>query len=145
MNTVAQRTARKLLATVVAGLVMGSALVAMTTTSSQAAGWGTLSNTKVDKALSSRAWTKLRSSFGTKSNVKYRYCVTVKGNGRANLQPSAFGTEISVNSSSYVTRCTKSYRGPANRFTPTAAKIGSGSVRVGRIKVQRWYTGNVPV
>lgn len=127
------------------GLVTGSALVAVTATPSQASGWGTLSNTSVDKALSSTSWTRLRPAFSTRSNVRYRYCVTVKGNGRANLQPQAFGTEISVSSSTYVTRCTKSYKGAANSFVPTASRIGSGSVRVGRIKVQRWYDGAVPV
>ncbi|MET8519964.1 hypothetical protein [Nocardioides sp. NPDC004968] len=144
MNTVAQRTARKLLATLVAGLVMGSALVAMSTSSSQAAGWGTISDRSVNKVLSSRSWTTLRPAFSTAANVRYRYCVTLRGRGTVNLQPQAFSTETSVNNSSYVTRCTKSYRGPANRFTPTAARIGDGAVRVGRIKVQRWYAGSVP-
>lgn len=123
----------------------GAMALALGPTAAYAAGWGTISTRSVGKALSATAWTNLHPGFSTAANVAYRYCVTIKGNGTANLQPQAFGTSVTVNSSSYVTRCTKGYSGPANHFTPTASRIGSGSVTIGSISIQRYYTGSIPV
>ncbi|GAA1517570.1 hypothetical protein BJ978_000548 [Agromyces terreus] len=128
-----------------AAALLGAAALALSPTAAFAAGWGTLSTAKVNSSVTATAWTQLGSGFKTATGVTYRYCVTVKGKGKLNLQPTAFGTVVTVDSSSYVTRCTKSFKGAANTFKPMALRIGSGNVTIGTVTVQRYYTGSVPV
>lgn len=145
MNSHVRRNPGRALAGLLVSLMIALGTLAVMPQPANAAGWGSLRTTKVDKALSSTSWTSLGSSFSTSANIRYRYCVRIKGRGTANLQPQAFGTTVTVNSSSYVTRCTISHSGSANTFRAMASRIGSGSVRIYSITWQRWYSGSVPV
>ncbi|KGN40935.1 hypothetical protein [Knoellia aerolata] len=126
-------------AAISAGIAVTSAAPA------HAAGWGTISSSAVGTYLSKSSWTYLGRSFSTASNVSYRYCVVGRGSGSANLQPTAFGTTVSFSHYGYdVTRCTKSFSGAANTFQPVAL-LGSGTVLITKVYVQRYYTGPIPV
>jgi len=145
LNIHVRRNPGRALAGLLVSLMIALGTLAALPQPASASGWGTLRTTTVDKALSSTSWTNLGSSFSTSANISYRYCVRIKGNGTANLQPQAFGTTVTVNSDSYVTRCTISHSGSANTFQAAASRIGSGSVRIYSISWQRWYSGDVPV
>lgn len=127
-----------------AAVALSSGLSVATSAPAHAAGWSTISSSSVGKSLSYSSWTKLGGSFKPASGATYRYCVVGKGTTKANLQPTAFGTTATFySSSSYVTRCTKSWRAPSgygSYMQPTAAKLtSSGSVYISRVYVQRYY------
>jgi hypothetical protein len=145
LNTYVRRNPGRALAGLLVSLMIALGTLAALPQPASASGWGTLRTQTVDRALSSTSWTNLGSSFSTSANIRYRYCVRIKGTGTANLQPQAFGTSVTVNSTSYVTRCTISHSGSANTFQAAASRIGSGSLRIYSISWQRWYDGNVPV
>lgn len=113
-----------------------------------ASGWGTISTSTVNKSLTTTSWTVLGRSFKPAQRVAYKYCVVGRGVGKANLQPTAFGTTVTFsNSSTLVTRCTKSWTTPAgygSTMQPGAVKV-SGSVYISKVYVQRYYSGPVPV
>lgn len=132
-----------------AAVAFTAGLAVTTAAPASAAGWGTISSSSVGKYLSYSSWTTLGRSFKPTPGVIYRYCVVGKGTTKANLQPTAFGTTASFTSStSYVTRCTKSWRAPSgygSYMTPSAAKLtSSGSVYISKVYVQRYYSGPVP-
>lgn len=133
-----------------AATVAFTAGVAVTTAApAQASGWGTIKSASVGKYLSYSSWTYMGSSFKPTPGVTYRYCVVGRGNTKANLQPSAFGTAASFTSTStYVTRCTKSWKAPSgygSYMSPAASKLtSSGYVYISKVYVQRYYSGWVP-
>ncbi len=130
-----------------AGTLMASMIMAISTAApAQAAGWGNLWTRSVNQTVTYTKWTYMGPKFTMAKNVRYRYCVRIKGNGSVNLQPTAFGTVVST-SSSYATRCTKSYvgTGSATQFQAAALMTKSGkSAYVSSITLQRYYSGPVP-
>jgi hypothetical protein len=114
----------------------------------QAAGFYTIKSASVGKYLSYTAWTDF-TSFKPTPGVTYRYCVVGSGSTTANLQPQAYGTLVGFNSSSLVTRCTKSWKTPSNygstMWLAGAKYTKSGSVYISKVYVQRYTTGPVPV
>lgn len=129
-----------------AAAALTSSLAVTTATPAHAAGWGTISSASVNRYLSYTEHNNLGRPFNTSSNVSYRFCVVGRGTGQVNLQPTAFSTTYTFNSSTNVTRCSKAHSGRANRFQPDAV-IWSRSTKVyiTKVYVQRWYSGPVAV
>lgn len=129
-------------AAISAGIAVTSAAPA------HAAGWGTISSSTVGKYLSGSATTNLGRSFVPAQRVAQRYCVVGRGVGSASLQPVAYSTTVTFsNSSTLVTRCTKSWTAPSGYMStmqPVAFKL-SGTVYISKVYVQRYYSGPIPV
>lgn len=129
-------------ASLTAGLGVASAAPA------HAAGWLTIKSSTVGKSLSTSSFTDLGLGFRPQPGLTYRYCVVGRGIGKANLQPTAFATTATFsNSSTLVTRCTKSWRAPSGygSWMGPAANELSGSVYISRAYLQRYTTSSVPV
>lgn len=129
-------------AALTAGLGVASAAPA------NAAGWGTISSSTVGKYLSTSSTTNLGRSFVPAQRVAHRICVVGKGVGSASIQPVAYATTVTFsNSSTLVTRCTKSWTTPSgygSTMQPVGFKL-SGTVYISSVFVQRYYSGPIPV
>lgn len=132
----------------VAGLIASMIMAISAAAPAHASGWGTLWTKPVGKTVSYHAWTYMGPQFTMSKNVRYRYCVRIKGSASVNLQPTAFATTVTpASSSSYSTRCTKSYlsTGGSTKFQAAAMGLTRGKTAyVSSISLQRYYSGPVP-
>lgn len=130
-------------ATVVVAII-GALMLTLGPTAAHAAGWGTIAERNHgDTALAKNKFHSLKVDFTAKAGQKHRICVQVKGNGSAYIQP--IGTKITINTSSWVTRCTAAVTAKKGTGYGPLIWLESGDMKLRKATVQRYYTGMVPV